>query len=220
MATSQKRKVTVTTPRTLNSLVYLPDEYASAAEPWPLIVFLHGAGERGGVQKVRKQGLPRKLENGGNIPFVTVAPACPLNTWWPNHFDLLNALLDDVLAKYKVDPKRVYLTGLSMGGHGTWTWGMVNPERFAAFAPICGYYMGIFGELERVVALKDKPVWAFHGAADSVVNVIQTAQMVNALRAAGGSPKFTVYPELDHDSWTITYDNPELYNWFLQHKLP
>lgn len=216
--TSTKHTKSIVLNRKLNYLVYLPDGYESATEPWPLIVFLHGAGERGGVRNVRKQGLPKKLENGGSVPFVVVAPACPLNSHWPNHLEELNILLDDILTKYKVDRQRVYLTGLSMGGNGSWTWGMENPERFAAVAPICGYGIGILGHYERVVALKTTPVWAFHGAVDSAVSIAETARLVKGLQDAGGSVKFTVYPELTHDSWTVTYDNPELYDWFLAQK--
>jgi predicted peptidase len=205
--------------RKLNYLVYLPDGYESAPEPWPLIVFLHGSGERGSISKLRKIGLPKKLKNGGSVPFVVVAPVCPINSHWPTHLEELNILLDDILTKYKVDRQRVYLTGLSMGGNGAWTWGMENPERFAAVAPICGYGIGILGHYERVVALKTTPVWAFHGAVDQAVSIAETARLVKALQDAGGNVKFTVYPELTHDSWTVTYDNPELYDWFLAQKL-
>jgi predicted peptidase len=217
--TRSKHSRSIVLNRRLDYLAYLPEGYAEAAQPWPLIVFLHGAGERGGVRYVRKQGLPLRLDGGTALPFVVIAPACPLNSHWPSHLDELNILLTDALAKYRVDPTRVYLTGLSMGGNGAWTWGMTNPERFAAVAPICGYGIDILGHQQRVVALKNTPVWAFHGALDPVVSINETARLVKALGDASGDVKFTVYPDLTHNSWTVTYDNPELYTWFLSHRL-
>ena len=141
---------------------------------------------------------------------MVISPQSARGGWNP---DTLNALLDEVLAKYKVDPDRVYLTGLSMGGFGSWELGTSIPERFAAIAPICGG-----GKPSQAARLKDVPVWAFHGAKDRVVPIARTEAMIKALKDAGCEPKFTVYPEAGHDSWTETYNNPELYKWFLEHK--
>jgi predicted peptidase len=124
----------------------------------------------------------------------------------------LKALLDEVIANYAVDPDRTYLTGLSMGGYGTWSLAMTYPARFAAIAPICGG-----GIADWVSVLKDVAVWAFHGADDPLVPLDQGQRMVDALRACGGNVTFTVYPGVEHDSWTQTYENPELYDWLLQH---
>ncbi|MGB9597984.1 MAG: prolyl oligopeptidase family serine peptidase, partial [Candidatus Poribacteria bacterium] len=123
----------------------------------------------------------------------------------------LNALLNDIIRKYSVDKNRIYLTGLSMGGFATWSFAIAHPERFAAIVPICGG-----GDPEKVSAIKDIPVWVFHGAKDNVVKLEQSERMVNALKQVGGNVKFTVYPDAEHDSWTATYDNPELYEWLLQ----
>jgi predicted peptidase len=122
------------------------------------------------------------------------------------------ALLDEVQSKYKVDPDRVYLTGLSMGGFGTWETATQYPERFAAIVPICGG-----GRPYTVARLKNLPTWVFHGEKDNVVPIKRSEEMVDALKKAGGDVKFTRYPEAGHDSWTETYNNPELYDWFLKH---
>ena len=124
------------------------------------------------------------------------------------------ALVDDVLARHKAaDPDRVYLTGLSMGGFGTWETATEYPERFAAIAPICGG-----GRPYTAARLKKLPTWVFHGEKDPVVPIKRSEEMVDALKKAGGDVKFTRYPEAGHDSWTETYNNPELYEWFLKHQ--
>lgn len=125
---------------------------------------------------------------------------------------MLIALLDDVSAAHAVDPDRVYLTGLSMGGYGTWETAIRNPDRFAAIAPICGG-----GSRHQARRLKDVPTWVFHGDKDEAVPVGASIEMVDALKAAGGDVQFTRYPEAEHDSWTETYNNPKLYEWFLSH---
>ena len=122
-------------------------------------------------------------------------------------------MLDEIQGKYKVDPDRVYLTGLSLGGFGTWETATQHPERFAAIAPICGG-----GRPFMARRLKNLPAWVFHGEKDPVVPIKRSEEMVEALKAAGGDVKFTRYPEAQHDSWTETYNNPQLYEWFLQHK--
>jgi predicted peptidase len=195
----------------LNYLLFLPDGYDTSDKKWPLILSLHGAGESGSdIEKVKATGLPKLLETKTDLPFVVISPQSEHGGWNPY---ALNALLDDALAKYNVDPDRVYLTGLSMGGAATWALGTGYPERFAAIAPICGR-----GIPSRAARLKHVPVWAFHGAKDSTVPIAATEAMIKALKDAGCEPKFTIYPEIGHDSWTETYNNPELYKWFLEQK--
>lgn len=195
-----------------NYLLYLPDNYEKSQEKWPLILFLHGAGERGSdINMVKKHGVPKIVEGKKDFPFVVVSPQCPTDTWWNN--DTILALLDDITAHYKIDRDRIYLTGLSMGGFATWSLAIQEPHKFAAIAPICGG-----GQSLLAPRIKHLPVWVFHGAKDSVVPIKSSEDMVNALKANGGDVKFTVYPDADHDSWTATYDNPELYKWFLEHK--
>jgi predicted peptidase len=195
--------------------LHLPASYtAESGTRWPLILFLHGMGERGDDLKlVKLHGIARVIENQPDFPFITVSPQCPDTVLWaPDELDHLNALLDEVSARYAVDTNRVYLTGLSMGGFGTWHLAARFPERFAAIAPICGG-----GPVERAQRLRHVPIWAFHGALDDIVPLRASEAMVTAVRAAGGNAQFTVYPEANHDSWTAAYDNPALYTWFLEH---
>jgi len=195
-------------------LLYLPPGYGEKEQKWPLMVFLHGAGERGdNLELVKKHGPPKLVEQGRDFPFIIVSPQCPRGIWWTEKLDTLVALLDEIQSKYAVDTDRVYLTGLSMGGFGTWSLACRHPQRFAAVAPICGG-----GQWFLANRLRDVPVWAFHGARDRVVPLDQSKSMVEAVKRAGGDAKLTVYPESQHDSWTATYDNPKLYEWFLSHR--
>ena len=192
-------------------LLYIPQDYAKAKEPWPLVLFLHGAGERGdNLEKVKVHGPPKLAARGKQLPFICISPQCPAKSWWPKETKALVALLDDVAARYNVDTDRVYLTGLSMGGFGTWALAIDQPKRFAAIAPICGK-----GDPEKVAAIKHVPAWVFHGGKDRTVPLKASEVMVEALKAAGAEPKFTVYPEAGHDSWTATYDNPDFWKWLL-----
>ncbi len=163
---------------------------------------------------VKKHGIPKIVEQQEDFPFITVSPQCPYRFCWMSEADTLNALLDEVVATYAVDVDRIYLTGLSMGGYGAWYLGINYPERFAAIVPIAGG-----GDPEKACALKDVPVWVFYGAKDDVVLPEESEAMVNALKACGGDVRFTLYPDAHHDSWTRTYDNPELYEWLLKHRL-
>lgn len=217
-----------------NFLVHLPTDYHKRPnEKWPLILFLHGAGERGDdVSRVTVHGPPKLLTAGAKLSeaesavartlaekFIVVSPQCPANGRWDN--DTLLALLDNVTGK-RVDTNRVYLTGLSMGGYGTWSLGLRNPNRFAAIAPICGGGERIdilIGSRAYKAELQGLPVWAFHGAKDTAVPLAESERMVDALKKAGVKDvQLTVYPEAPHDSWTETYANPKLYEWFLQHR--
>jgi predicted peptidase len=189
-------------------LLYLPKRYSSSGKLWPLMVFLHGAGERGSnLEKVKTHGPPLLIQQGKSFPFVVLSPQCQLHKQW--EVDILQALLENVIRKYRIDRSRVCLTGISMGGFGCWAWGINHPEMFAAIAPICGG-----GDPARVCILKDTPVWVFHGANDRVVPLSRSRQMVHALEKCGGNVRFTVYSHAGHDSWTETYANPELYRWF------
>ncbi|MEH2461096.1 prolyl oligopeptidase family serine peptidase [Nostoc sp.] len=212
-----------------NYLLFLPDvlrqdtsyQRNETQQPFlPTILFLHGAGERGSdLDNVKKQGVTKIVELQPDFPFIVISPQCPRGQYW--NVERLSALLDEAMSDEKpqsayasyIDPDRVYLTGLSMGGYGTWHLAAAQPERFAAIAPICGG-----GNPQAARKLKNLPVWAFHGARDNVVPLRESEIMVSALKARDGDVKFTVYPEAAHDSWTQTYNNPELYEWFLQHR--
>jgi len=203
-------------------LLFLPKDYAAgSAKRWPLILFLHGAGERGtDVWAVATHGPPKYVKDHPDFPFIVVSPQCPAGQTWSN--DRLLALLDDIQQNYAVDPARVYLTGLSMGGYGSWSLGLAHPERFAAIVPICGggeMINLLLSNSEKPKILHSLGIWAFHGAKDSVVPLAESQRMVDAAKRVGITEvKFTVYPEADHNSWTETYNNPELYQWLLQHE--
>lgn len=223
-------------------LLGLPEGYeARGAKRWPLLLFLHGSGERGDdVWMVAKHGPPKLLREMPDVPnedpaarerrleaaklltqnFIVVSPQCQKGRWWD--IEAVLALLDDVMATHQADPTRVYLTGLSMGGFASWDLGTAHPDRFAALVPICGggqFATAFVSNLQKRVPLRTLPVWAFHGAKDETVPLAESERMVGLLqRLKVESVKLTVYPEAKHDSWTETYNNPELYRWLLQQK--
>lgn len=188
-------------------LVVTPDGY-DPQQKWPLLIFLHGRGESGDNLDLVKVHGPYKMVADQKLPFIIVAPQSPADEWWDT--DMLSALVDRVLEELPVDRERVYLTGLSMGGYGTWDLAVKRPEVFAAIAPICGV-----GKASQAARLKEVPVWAFHGGKDPVVPMSGSADMVRALYELGCDARLTIYPEAGHDSWTETYNNPELYKWLL-----
>ena len=242
--TAQRFERTFTKTVGYEYLLALPTGYDSGAEKrWPLLLFLHGAGERGAdVWLVAKHGPPKLLHAATPpIPsetpeartrreaaakalaenFIVVSPQCPAGVWWDD--DAIGALLDEIAAKHRVDARRVYLAGLSMGGYGTWSYAMKHPGRFAAIVPICG---GGEPSMVRRMARTRKAeltrlgVWVFHGAKDPTVPLEESQQMVDALKKAGVTDvQFTIYPEAKHDSWTESFANPELYAWLLKHEL-
>jgi predicted peptidase len=211
----------------LGYLLYLPSDYGKdAAKQWPVILFLHGSGEAGDgaaqLDKVKKHGPPKLVEQGKDFGFVLISPQNPPSDrskpggrrgWDAKQ---LKGLLDDVLATKakQADRDRIYLTGLSMGGFGSWAMAATYPDTFAAVAPICGG-----GDPSTAAAIKHLPIWVFHGEKDTSVKIDRSEAMVDALKAAGAKQvEFTRYPDLAHDSWTVTYDNPKLYEWFLKHR--
>lgn len=202
---------------TLNYLVYLPQKYVHKAT-WPLIMFLHGAGERGNtleeLDRLKRNGLMKYLKTDpkfADFPFVVVAPQCPTSTYWPVLTESLDCLIDEILDKYNIDTAKIYLTGLSMGGYGTWYLGYHHPERFAAMAPVCG--SGIPSSADRLI---DMPIWVFHGMEDPIVPYSHSEFLYRSIKAAGGNIRLTGYPGVGHDSWTKAYANKELYSWFLE----
>jgi predicted peptidase len=191
-------------------LVWLPSGYNTVNyKKWPLMLFLHGKGERGTVlETVKKNGPPHFVEQQPDFPFILISPLCPEEQYWS--IDELDALLTSLISKYRIDEDRVYLTGLSMGGFGTWAFATEHPERLAAIAPICGG-----GDTHRIKELINVPVWAFHGAKDDVVPVERSIEMVNALNCVGGNARLTIYPDANHNSWDAAYSDPELFKWLL-----
>ncbi len=223
-AVQTQNKLVVKSNRELDVkfLLYLPKEHAAKPKKkWPLIMFLHGAGERGdNLDRVKVHGPPKLVEQGKAMEFIIVSPQCPRETIWND--ELLITLLNDVVKRYHADETRLYLTGLSMGGYGTWSLGLTHCDRFAAIAPICGggdFIKAYNAGGAKGKALSTLGIWAFHGAKDTVVPLAESERMVTSIKKFGHpGPKFTWYPEARHDSWTKTYANPELYKWFLQHQ--
>lgn len=199
-------------------LLFLPQDYYQDKRNWPLMLFLHGGGERSDdLQLVKRHGPPKIVETKKDFPFIVVSPQCPQYERWTAEY--LTTLLDEVVSHYRVDEDRIYVTGLSMGGAGTWTIATATPERFAAIVPICPAR----SLPNKAQEIKDLPIWAFHGTKDNRVPIERTIEMVNALKKCGSNVRFTVYPEPrdplhPHDCWTETYENPELYEWLLSHQ--
>ena len=209
-------------PRTLGYHLYLPADYGKAEakdKKWPVMLFLHGAGERGDgkgeLDNVKKHGPPMLVEKKPNSPatqFIIISPQCPVKQGWD--VEALKGLLDEVVSSHKADPDRIYLTGLSMGGFGSWSMAAKYPDTFAAVAPICGG-----GSPANAGKIKHLPIWVFHGDKDTAVPLQKSQEMVDALKAAGAKEvEFTVYPGVGHDSWVKAYNDPKLYEWLLSHK--
>ncbi len=181
-----------------------------------LVLFLHGLGERGDdLSLVARHGPPKLAEAGRGFPFYLAAPQCPAQSSWIFELDSLRLLLADLVRRYPVDTSRIILTGLSMGGFGTWHLAVENPRAFAGIAPVCGGAVSATALNQRLGVIAHVPVWAFHGARDDVVPLALQQNLVDALRSAGGKMEFTIYPDADHDAWTRTYENPKLYDWML-----
>jgi len=192
-------------------LLFLPADFGSdTRKRWPTILFLHGSGERGDdLAKVKVNGPPKFLDHRPGFPFIVISPQAPDDGGWDP--DVLNALLDDALKRYPIDPDRIYLTGLSMGGIGAYELATEHPERFAAVAPISG-----FGDPDRACRLKNLPLHAYHGGKDPYVLPADDQATVRAIQDCGGRAKMLLFPEEGHDVWNIAYSDQELYNWFLR----
>ena len=213
MLENKKLQVTVQKTVSLPYVVYTPKNYDGSKKA-PLLVFLHGAGERGtDLQAVSRYGFLKQAENGKDFPFIIAAPQCPQGQYWGNYLESLNIFLDELIKNYAVDENRIYLTGLSMGGTGTWLWLMANPERFAAAAPVCG--SGVYWYACNVA---HKPIWMFHGGRDTVVLLEESTNMYRNLIASGGKPNLTIYETVGHDAWNNAYSD-ELVEWLMKQTL-
>jgi len=202
----------------------LRPEQLEAGKKYPVVLFLHGAGERGDDNKSQLKYLPHWLsepESRAKYPCFLIAPQCPSDKKWvevswdsavsqdrpPEPGDQMKVvigILNEVMKEHRVDDRRVYLTGLSMGGYGSWDLAMRLPERFAAVAPVCGG-----GDEQGADLLKDVPIWAWHGDADNAVPVARSRGMIEAIKKAGGSPKYSELKGVGHDSWTPAYTDPK-----------
>jgi len=213
-ADGQSWKVKGTTTVEMRFLVSLPEGYDDdKSKKWPLMLFLHGAGERGNdLNKVRIHGPLKEVAKGRKFPFVIVAPQCPDNEVWDPA--ALTAFLNQVEKKYRVDKDHEVVTGLSMGGYGTWALVAAQPGRFAAAAPICGGGGAAWIAAGR---LASTPIWATHGDADTVVPIAEDQRIVDWVRQAGGDVRFDIVKGWGHDVWTDVYAKQDIYDWLLSH---
>ncbi len=191
-------------------VVHVPEGYDDQEE-WPLILYLHSSGERGSDLRHTFAGLGLALRrHPERWPCLVVMPQCPEEIWWtddPRHFELPFAR---ALEEYRVDRRRIYLTGISMGGYATWLHGAKNADTFAALLPICGG-----GDPEDYPALCTLPIWAFHGSEDDGVPPEESRRMWDMVREAGGDIQYTEYAGVGHECWDITYDDPAVIEWLL-----
>lgn len=195
-------------------LVRYPENYKTG-EKYPVILFLHGAGTRSNDIKVLAgNAFFRLTAKHESFPFVCVAPLCHSETWF-DQFETLKRFVEMVQKAEYTDPDRIYLTGNSMGGYGSWQLAISMPDVFAAMVPVCGG--GMYWDAGR---LKNLPIWAFHGDIDPTVFTEESVKMVEAVNKRGGNAILTIYPNTKHDSWTATYSNPEVFAWMLTHNRP
>jgi predicted esterase len=214
--------------------IYLPEEFRrDEHKPWPIILFLHGRGERGSEGMFQTQiGLPLAVrDHPERWPFVIVMPQCLFTDFWtdPEMLNMAMAALDQEITEFHTDPSRTYLTGLSMGGYGAWELARLYPHRWAAIAIASGGPFWSYaperwqqattlpGEYARAVG--HTPIWMFHGSEDNVVPPRESDLMFNAFKAGGGNVRLWIYQGLHHDSWARAYNEPELPRWLLSHHL-
>lgn len=196
--------------------LFVPRGYAAMPkQQWPLVIFLHGSGERGSdIERVKVNGPPKIVVNHPGSPFLMISPQLEEGGDWNQQ--TLERLLARIRKAYRVDPSRIYLTGLSRGGHGSWAWATARPDLFAALVPVAGR-----GDPAKACALKDMPVWALHGDNDDIVRPVGSFAVVEAIRACPGltvQPRLTLYPATNHGSWEPAYDEDAVWRWMLEQR--
>lgn len=197
-----------------NYLLYLPEGYGKENKRWPLILYLHGKSLRGNdLEMLKSYGLAALLEKNLAIPFVVISPQCPDDRYWLTEDETLDRLLDHVASTYAIDQERIYVTGHSMGGRGTWLLAYKYPEKFAAIVPMSDAPLD--DAWARQVA--KVPAWVFHGTKDDLEPFERTQQFVDTLTKLGAEVKLSALPGRDHYILD-TYENQEIYDWLLQHK--
>lgn len=196
-------------------LLYLPAQYDDDKNhKWPVIITLHGSGECGNVAKMAGMALPRYVASRPTkFPFIVIAVNAPTMWYRGDNAVAVFEILEKVQAEYRTDSDRVYLTGYSMGGFATWELSILRPDLFAAIIPVCG--RGIPPAAENIATM---PTWAFHGARDSNVPVSGSREMIAAMKAAGGEPRYTEYPALSHEIWEGVYRSMDVYKWLLKQR--
>lgn len=200
----------------LQYYLYFPETYEkNESELFPLLLFLHGGGESGdSLAVLKKNGPPKMLAEGKQFPFMVLAPQNPHKKQWWNVRAVMK-LLDTVMTQYRVDPKRIYLSGLSRGGSASWELAVQYPDRFAALAVVCGMAPVPYASWIN----KDLPIWVFHGTEDRSIPFSESEAMVAALKQMGYDVTFTVYEGVGHDSWIQAYQTEALYDWMMKQKL-
>lgn len=195
-------------------VLYVPRDY-TPEKPWPLIVFLHGMGERGSDGLAQSEvGIARAIRfHPDRFPCLVVMPQCPGKVVWNKAVEDIDTCINDTRRDYSIDDDRLYLTGLSMGGFAAWQYGAANARKFAAIMPICGG-----GNVKDAEKLAHIPIWAFHGAVDSVVPPKKSQEMVEAVKKAGGNVQYTEYPDTDHNSWDKAYGEKDAIAWLLKQR--
>ncbi len=195
-------------------MIFVPHSFTGMTAV-PVIFFLHGAAESGtdGMRQITVGLGPHIARQEVGFPFLALFPQSRRGGWRAGSADAERAveMIDQVRAEYNIDADRIHLTGISMGGYGVWSLAVAYPERWASIVPVCGG--GDPGEAARI---KDIPCWCFHGEADDVVPVERSREMVEALRAAGGTPRYTEFSGVGHNSWDPAYSTPELYDWWAE----
>jgi len=199
-----------------NYLLYLPKNYSTQNKKYPLVIYLHGGSQKGNdLNKLKTYGMPYLVDKGQNFKFIIVSPQCPDNKYWSteNWFDSLYA---ELIAKYRIDTNRIYVTGISMGGYGTYIVAMDFPEKFAAIVPLCG---GINdSDTSRVCNLSKIPIWTFHGTADDKISITETERVANKLKKSNGNIKFTRLKNEGHEIEYLYQNKPQIYKWLLRHR--
>lgn len=209
----KKIKVERQNNNSLGYILYTPENEIN--EEIPLIVFLHGAGERGNGQAdldlVNKNALPKYINEGTEYPAFVLCPQCHEGFVWNNLVIILKALIDEIADTYPINKDKIAITGISMGGFGTWEMGITYPEFFSSMAPVCGG-----GFSWRTPELKNEKIWAFHGDADNVVPPNNSYEMVDGVNKSGGNAKLTVFHGVDHNSWDPAYLETKVIDWLLK----
>ena len=200
----------------LGYILYLPAEYENIDRSFPLVLFLHGAGERGDdLEKIKIHGIPRLISEGRTFPFICIAPQCPEGGYWdrPEYVSTLISLVKEMEKEHSVDSNRIYCTGLSMGGLGTLAMAIREPKLFSAIIPVCGG-----ADMENIHKLSELPIWLFHGDRDDVIPLDNSISIYQNLRLVNEHVFLTVYGDVYHDSWTQTYENDDIYDWLLKYE--
>jgi len=196
----------------LRYVIEYPKNYTEGKR-YPVVIYLHGAGTRGdSLSLLFENPFFIMLENNPEREYITVAPHCPDNMTWYDYIETLSEFAEIIRDCEFADPNKIYAMGESMGGYGTWQLAMSRPDIISAIVPVCGG--GMYWNTERLIGMG---VWAFHGAKDGTVLPEESKKMVDSINRFGGNAKLTVYPERDHDAWTDTYNNPEVFKWLLSH---